>query len=92
LDHHTGTLLLPIRFPFPLYPRDFQCLEVYTKVDDDTWLAIARSVDSGHVPPTEQFVRADLRASGYQIKAYAPSALHHAPRMTTLTHCMIWLV
>jgi hypothetical protein len=66
------------RFPFPLYPRDFQCLEVYTKVDDETWLAIARSVDSGHVPTTEQYVRADLRASGYQIKAYA--------RNTTLSH------
>jgi hypothetical protein len=47
-------------------------------VDDETWLAIARSVDSGHVPTNEQYVRADLRASGYQIKAYA--------RNTTLSH------
>ncbi len=71
------------RFPFPLYPRDFQCLEVYTKVDDETWLAIARSVDSGHVPTNEQYVRADLRASGYQIKAYARNTTLSHPHITT---------
>lgn len=70
-DPEHAILHYQFKFPFPLYPRDFQCLEVYTKVDDETWLAIARSVDSGHVPTTEQYVRADLRASGYQIKAVA---------------------
>jgi len=53
-------------------------------VDDETWLAIARSVDSGHVPTNEQYVRADLRASGYQIKAYARNTtLSHPHRITT---------
>jgi hypothetical protein len=74
------------KFPFPLYPRDFICLEVYKKINDTTWLAITRSVAASHVPENPAaFVRGNLRVSGYRIQSVPDN--DNACIVTSLCEC-----
>ena len=63
--------------------REFVCLEVYIKADDNTWLAISSSVDSGHVPVNPATVRGNLLVSGYLIREYVQFFLRPSPLLTS---------
>eukprot|EP01087_Luapelamoeba_hula_P010840 TRINITY_DN2889_c0_g1_i1.p1 TRINITY_DN2889_c0_g1~~TRINITY_DN2889_c0_g1_i1.p1 ORF type:complete len:230 (+),score=43.65 TRINITY_DN2889_c0_g1_i1:211-900(+) len=60
-------------FPWPMSKREFISLEVYKKVDDNTWIAISSSVRCSKVTDNASIVRGVLHVSGYKVERYRES-------------------